>query len=289
MDIKIIEPCNIRIKKALSIRNMTQTELCSKAKISKSTLSEYLKGLYDPKQDKVFMLSQALNVDPVWLMGYDVPMEKKEASEDKKISPTELSEGEKVSAGQVVAKVGSTGSGLLFVIEDVDNLVVDTAIKGYDVGTVQTGMKVLIRSDATGNACDTACNATCNAAGNAHNACQQAFHTGEHIGNGIFRGLELLSYRGDGGQEGLGILVECPDLVFVVGGVFVDGILFLAGPILVGGDAGQKLHSGGDVGVGGVGRSYQITHQFGINGNQNRSSFLRMSRGCGWRHGSPDR
>ena len=95
MDIKIIEPCNIRIKKALSIRNMTQTELCSKAKISKSTLSEYLKGLYDPKQDKVFMLSQALNVDPVWLMGYDVPMEKKEASEDKKISPTELSEGEK--------------------------------------------------------------------------------------------------------------------------------------------------------------------------------------------------
>ena len=50
----------------------------------------------------------------------------------------------------VYAKVGSTGSGLLFVIEDVDNLVVDTSVKGYDVGTVQTGMKVLIRSDATG-------------------------------------------------------------------------------------------------------------------------------------------
>ena len=51
----------------------------------------------------------------------------------------------------VYAEVGSAGSGLLFIIEDVDNLVVDTSVKGYDVGTVQTGMKVLIRSDATGS------------------------------------------------------------------------------------------------------------------------------------------
>ena len=98
MSIEIIEPCSVRIRKALSARNMTQTELCEKAKISKSTLSEYLKGLYEPKQDKVFILSQALNVDPVWLMGYDVPMQKKEEQEVKKDSPTELqlSEGEKL-------------------------------------------------------------------------------------------------------------------------------------------------------------------------------------------------
>jgi len=52
----------------------------------------------------------------------------------------------------VYAKVGGSGSGLLFVIENVDELIVDTSVKGYDVGTVQTGMKVLIRSDATGDA-----------------------------------------------------------------------------------------------------------------------------------------
>ena len=98
MSVEIVESCSVRIRKALSVRNMTQTELCEKAKISKSTLSEYLKGLYEPKQDKVFILSQALNVDPVWLMGYDVPMEKKEESKINKGSPTELqlSEGEKV-------------------------------------------------------------------------------------------------------------------------------------------------------------------------------------------------
>ena len=87
------ESCASRLKKALSIRNMTQAELCEKTKIPKSALSEYIKGLYEPKQDRVILLSEALNVDPVWLMGFDVPME-----ENKKISPDELglTEGEKV-------------------------------------------------------------------------------------------------------------------------------------------------------------------------------------------------
>jgi transcriptional regulator with XRE-family HTH domain len=88
------ESCASRLKKALSIRNITQAELCQKTKIPKSALSEYIKGLYDPKQDRLLILSEALNVDPVWLMGFDVPMEK----DDKKISPNEpsLTEGEKV-------------------------------------------------------------------------------------------------------------------------------------------------------------------------------------------------
>ena len=98
MSVEITEPCSIRIRKALSVRNMTQSELCEKARISKSTLSEYLKGRYEPKQDKVFILAQALSVDPVWLMGYDVPMEKKEEPKTKKDSPNEqqLTEGEKL-------------------------------------------------------------------------------------------------------------------------------------------------------------------------------------------------
>ena len=51
----------------------------------------------------------------------------------------------------VYAKVGGSGSGLLFVIEDVDHLIVKTSVKGYDVGTVAAGMKVRIRSDAIGD------------------------------------------------------------------------------------------------------------------------------------------
>ena len=51
----------------------------------------------------------------------------------------------------VYAEVGASGSGLLFVIEDVDDLVVETSVQGYDMGTVITGMEVVIRSDATGD------------------------------------------------------------------------------------------------------------------------------------------
>ena len=88
------ESCAARLKKALSIRNMTQAELCQKTKIPKSALSEYLKGLYDPKQDRLLILSEALSVDPVWLMGFDVPME----IDNKKVAPSEanLTESERV-------------------------------------------------------------------------------------------------------------------------------------------------------------------------------------------------
>lgn len=98
MDIGPIEKCSTRISKAMAIRGMRQYELCEKTKIPKSAISQYISGSFEPKQDRVFLIAQALNVDPVWLMGYDVPMEKKENQVEKKTSPTEmqLSEGEKL-------------------------------------------------------------------------------------------------------------------------------------------------------------------------------------------------
>lgn len=50
----------------------------------------------------------------------------------------------------VYAKVGQTASGLLFVIEDTDDLIIETKIKEYDISSVAEGMDVVIKSDATG-------------------------------------------------------------------------------------------------------------------------------------------
>ena len=50
----------------------------------------------------------------------------------------------------VYAKVGANGAGLLFVIEDIDNLIVKTSVSGYDIGSVKVGMPTTIKSDATG-------------------------------------------------------------------------------------------------------------------------------------------
>jgi transcriptional regulator with XRE-family HTH domain len=88
-----IESCGQRIAKALNIREMKQTELCKLAKVPKSSLSLYLSGAYEPKQNRIYDMAKVLNVNEAWLMGYDVPMERqKNISNDK----ADLTEGEKV-------------------------------------------------------------------------------------------------------------------------------------------------------------------------------------------------
>lgn len=98
MDIGPIEKCAIRIRKALSARGMRQHELCEKTGIPKSAISQYVSGAFEPKQDRVFLIAKALDVDPVWLMGYDVPMKQTGDPEAKTNSPGEpqLTEGEQL-------------------------------------------------------------------------------------------------------------------------------------------------------------------------------------------------
>lgn len=66
-----------RLKTGLEIRDMKPIELSEKTGISKSAISQYLSGYAKPKQDRIYLISKALNVDPGWLMGFDVSMEPK--------------------------------------------------------------------------------------------------------------------------------------------------------------------------------------------------------------------
>ena len=76
------ESCGKRIAKALEIRGMKQSDLCKITDIPKGSMSLYISGAYEPKQDRIYLIAQALRVDEAWLMGFDVPMEK-----SKKIEP----------------------------------------------------------------------------------------------------------------------------------------------------------------------------------------------------------
>lgn len=75
-----IETCGQRIEKAMILRKMKQAELCKQANIPKSSLSLYLRGAYEPKQDRVYKIAMVLNVSETWLMGYDVPMVRNEST-----------------------------------------------------------------------------------------------------------------------------------------------------------------------------------------------------------------
>nr|DAP71232.1 MAG TPA: bifunctional HTH-domain containing protein/aminotransferase [Caudoviricetes sp.] len=70
-----------RFNAALAERNIRPIELAEKTKLSRSTISHYMNGYAQPKSDKLFILSKALNVNEQWLMGYDVPMEQNDCED----------------------------------------------------------------------------------------------------------------------------------------------------------------------------------------------------------------
>ena len=65
-----------RVREALRIRHMKQVELCEKTKIKKSSLNNWLRQRWQPKQDALLKMARVLDVSEMWLAGYDVPMER---------------------------------------------------------------------------------------------------------------------------------------------------------------------------------------------------------------------
>ena len=97
---KLISDFAERLRMALDSRNMKATELSELTGINKSTISQYLSKEYEPKRDRIF--AKTLNVNEVWLTGYDVPMEINSSDkndsliEKYELSPEELKEYENI-------------------------------------------------------------------------------------------------------------------------------------------------------------------------------------------------
>lgn len=76
-----------RLKQIMNERGLKQVDIleackpyCEKygVKLAKNDLSQYISGKVQPGQDKLSILGLALNVNEVWLMGYNVPPGKDE-------------------------------------------------------------------------------------------------------------------------------------------------------------------------------------------------------------------
>lgn len=74
-----------RLRYLMETRNLRQADILERiqpycqrygVKIPRNALSQYVTGKVLPKQDKLTILGLALGVSEVWLMGYDVPMER---------------------------------------------------------------------------------------------------------------------------------------------------------------------------------------------------------------------
>lgn len=65
-----------RLKTAMATRQKTSTDVCRATGIAKSTFSQYISGRNEAKADRVHTIAKYLNVSEVWLLGYDVPMDR---------------------------------------------------------------------------------------------------------------------------------------------------------------------------------------------------------------------
>lgn len=70
-----------RLATALSNANMIPQELANASGVSKASISQYLNGSHAPSNISSGKMASVLNVNPIWLMGFDVPMERVIASD----------------------------------------------------------------------------------------------------------------------------------------------------------------------------------------------------------------
>lgn len=137
------ETIAVRIKTALEIKGMRQSELCRRAGIPKSSLSQYLSGDFEPKQDRIYLIAKALNVSEAWLMGFDVPMSNTEKINLQLFgkSPDEplLTEGEKLWLELYRRTSEETRETIINMVESLEKLPNDQQQRAIDVIRVLLG------------------------------------------------------------------------------------------------------------------------------------------------------
>ena len=112
---KLVDSFMNRLNKAITLRGIKPIELSEKTGIDKSKISSYMSGRYKAKQDGVYLLAQALDVNEIWLMGYDVPMERQKV--ESNVFPT-------TDVPQKIPVVGKISAGLPILATE--------NIEGYD-------------------------------------------------------------------------------------------------------------------------------------------------------------
>lgn len=70
----------LRLAEMMAYFNINQSDIVERTGVPKSSLSLWVNGKRTPGQKQLAMLSEPFNINPAWLMGYDVPMRADEIS-----------------------------------------------------------------------------------------------------------------------------------------------------------------------------------------------------------------
>lgn len=89
--IRKVDSFQHRLKIALDDAKISQSELGRRTGINRQLISDYLKGKYEAKQDKLYELAKVLNVDEGWLLGVS---DKKERRHPEEVQNTNNGNGD---------------------------------------------------------------------------------------------------------------------------------------------------------------------------------------------------
>lgn len=75
-----------RLSLALSNANMKPQELSNKSGVSKASISQYINGSHAPSNISSGKMASILKVNPLWLMGFDVPMTEDKSNDEEPLT-----------------------------------------------------------------------------------------------------------------------------------------------------------------------------------------------------------
>lgn len=77
-----------RLREALNDNHMKPQELADASGVNKSSISQYINGSHAPSNTSSGKLAKILNVNPLWLMGFESPKYNNPAATSSSASPT---------------------------------------------------------------------------------------------------------------------------------------------------------------------------------------------------------
>lgn len=79
-----------RLRQAMDRADISAADLSRKANVGEASISQYLSGLHAPSNLTAGRLANVLEVSPVWLQGFDVPMTEKVVLELDGFTPAQI-------------------------------------------------------------------------------------------------------------------------------------------------------------------------------------------------------
>lgn len=112
-----------RLAIALENKNMKPIDLAKATGISRSAISQYLSGDFIPKSSYANMIAEILDVDVLWLLGYDVEVK------DHRLTLEDIRKCNNLTKEQMAVIMEIPVDMYDYYCENIGDLACDTAIK----------------------------------------------------------------------------------------------------------------------------------------------------------------